>query len=268
MPKGRVLPSPLGICIRSPGLGVYRPVMSNSCRRASSSASCAANWRTVTWSTPALPLFDLTLRQAASRLAGAWTLSISANQTPPFTPVPRAASIRFVQTLRSTHAHWAGMSAPCLARSAGTGGVNSRSGCLSIAHHLPASLRSTGITPLQRYYGCSDSCAAGFRNSLNLDRRSEPHRSPFFTYNAFQPFRLQPPDGPPLSLCDATSVKLFNQKPPALSAQRINSRLRAPIAVSPSRPAESSSLSYGLAIRPLLLSTPHRCDAVTKATER
>ena len=24
--------------------------------------------------------------------------------------------------------------------------------------HLPASLRSTGVTPLRRYYGCSDSC--------------------------------------------------------------------------------------------------------------
>jgi len=77
-----------------------------------------------------------------------------------------------------------------------------------------------------------------------------PHRSPFFTYRAFRPFRLQPLDGPPLSLCDVTGSKsMFIQ-------------------VLPASVSATGSLSYGLAIRPLLLPTPHRCDAVTKATER
>jgi hypothetical protein len=31
--------------------------------------------------------------------------------------------------------------------------------------HLPASLRSTGITPLRRYYGCSDSCLRSSRQT-------------------------------------------------------------------------------------------------------
>jgi len=163
MPKGRVLPSPLGICTRSTGRGVYFPVASRSCRRASSSVSCAANCRIVMWSIPALPLFDLTLRQAASRFPRAYTLSIRLNQTPPFTPLSRAASMRFVQTHRSTHTHRAGMSTPCLAPIPGTGGVSPGSSGLSIAHHLPASLGSTGVTPLQRYYGCSDSCTAALR---------------------------------------------------------------------------------------------------------
>ena len=31
--------------------------------------------------------------------------------------------------------------------------------------HLPASLRSTGVTPLRRYYGCSDSCLRSSRQT-------------------------------------------------------------------------------------------------------
>jgi hypothetical protein len=31
--------------------------------------------------------------------------------------------------------------------------------------HLPASLRSTGVTPLRRYYGCSDSCLRSGRQT-------------------------------------------------------------------------------------------------------
>src|SRR4030042_166733 len=53
-----------------------------------------ANCLIVTWSTPGLPLFVSTRRNAASRFAFAYTLSISLYQTPPFTPgaapLPRA----------------------------------------------------------------------------------------------------------------------------------------------------------------------------------
>ena len=35
----------------------------------------------------------------------------------------------------------------------------------SMRLHLPASLRSTGITPLRRYYGCSDSCLRSGRQT-------------------------------------------------------------------------------------------------------
>src|SRR5207244_9563131 len=86
--------------------------------------------------------------------------------------------------------------------------------------HLPASLRSTGITRLLRYYGRSDSCRDGrcgfapvFRSlqpRRELQARSvgvwpdqKPHlpevpvlipgRSPLFTTRTFRPFRLQPP---------------------------------------------------------------------------
>ena len=195
-------------------------------------------------------------------------MSISANQTPPFTPESRAASMRFVQTLRSTHAHWAGMSAPCLARSPGTGGVNLCSGCLSIAHHLPASLRSTGIAPLQRYYGCSDSCAAAFRNSLNLDSRSDrtglpssrttPSNHSVSSHLTALRCRFVTPhsDKPvyPGATCNCQRSGLLQGFAHCQQSRRAAS-------------AESSSLSYGLVVRLLLLSTPHRCDAVTQASE-
>ena len=54
--------------------------------------------------------------------------------------------------------------------------------------HLPASLRSTGVTRLRRYYGRSDSCRA-----VHL----APGRSHCFMCLAFQPFRLQPTDRSP-----------------------------------------------------------------------
>ena len=45
--------------------------------------------------------------------------------------------------------------------------------------HLPASLRSPGITRLLRYYGRSDSCPAAFRILIrDTDLRLEPGRSP------------------------------------------------------------------------------------------
>ena len=51
-----------------------------------------------------------------------------------------------------------------------------------IAHaiHLPASLGSTGITPLPRYYGRSDSCMPGSSASLSINTTPLTCRSPRF----------------------------------------------------------------------------------------
>lgn len=53
--------------------------------------------------------------------------------------------------------------------------------------HLPASLRSAGVTRLRRYYGRSDSCPT---------IRPAPGRSLCFMCLAFRSFRLQPPHCP------------------------------------------------------------------------
>ena len=57
-----------------------------------------------------------------------------------------------------------------------------------------------------------------------------------------------------------TQMSLYT---PLLPAHLMCSRLRHHLAGSPSFAAESSSLYYGLPVRFRLLSTPHRCDAVT-----
>jgi hypothetical protein len=59
--------------------------------------------------------------------------------------------------------------------------------------HLPASLRSTDITPLQRYYERSDSCSGGLGRPLANRPVLTRCRSPCFTCGTFRPFRLQPP---------------------------------------------------------------------------
>jgi hypothetical protein len=58
--------------------------------------------------------------------------------------------------------------------------------------HFPASLGSTGITPLLRYYGCSDSRRAALR-ALGHEHRSDPDGSPCLFRPHFQPFCPQPP---------------------------------------------------------------------------
>ena len=65
---------------------------------------------------------------------------------------------------------------------------------LTLQIHLPASLRSTPITALQRYYECSDSCTVRFfGRQVVMNAVLTPHRSPCFTYIIFRPFCLQPP---------------------------------------------------------------------------
>ena len=93
--------------------------------------------------------------------------------------------------------------------------------------HLPAPLRSTGITRLQRYYECSDSCAR--------PRACWLHRSPAFTSTTFRAFCLQPPDCLPGRFVTLLSA-------PWASRSR-GSGLRQSSAGSPVNPAESSSLA-------------------------
>jgi len=81
------------------------------------------------------------------------------SHTPPFTPFSSAESMRSVQIAGSTQGHLARISdarlVPLLQDTAA-------SVCLRLSVpstiHLPASLCSPGITPVPRYYGCSDSC--------------------------------------------------------------------------------------------------------------
>jgi hypothetical protein len=65
--------------------------------------------------------------------------------------------------------------------------------------HFPASLCSTGVTPLHRSYGGSDSCMPVLSNRHCLMQVSLLHVSGLLV-----PFRLQPPFRPPPSLWHAT----------------------------------------------------------------
>jgi hypothetical protein len=55
---------------------------------------------------------------------------------------------------------------------------------------------STGITPLHRYYGRSDSHRAALRASIGHEHRSGPSGSPCLAPLHVPPFRLQPPRPP------------------------------------------------------------------------
>ena len=76
-------------------------------------------------------------------------------------------------------------------------------------------------------------------------------------YSTFPSFCRQPPDAPQRSLSHATPQLVG--RPPITRG----SGLRHSLAGSPTRPAESRSLSYGPMVHLRLLSTPPRGDAVT-----
>ncbi len=65
----------------------------------------------------------------------------------------------------------------------------------SLRIHLPAPLRSTGVTRLRRSYGCSDSCPAALRVN-DHEHRLVPDRSHGLLYSNFRTFRRQSPDAP------------------------------------------------------------------------
>jgi hypothetical protein len=63
--------------------------------------------------------------------------------------------------------------------------------------HLPASLCSTGVTPLLRSYERSDSCSGGSSDPYGRhEHRLTPGRSPCFMPSTFPPFRPPPPQDP------------------------------------------------------------------------
>ena len=66
---------------------------------------------------------------------------------------------------------------------------------LALRLHLPAPLRSTGITRLHRYYGCSDSCARPglWLTQPGTQSLQATRRSLRFTYPAFEALCPQPP---------------------------------------------------------------------------
>ena len=160
---------------------------------------------------------------------------------PPFTPLSRASSMRAVQT--PALAHLAGEAAPaCLGDGEAVSPLTPV--CLVlvlsiVAFLLPAPLRSTGITPLPRYYGCSDS------PPVSWPRRGLPDSR----HNAFRPFCLQP--HPMLTQASFTlSCLCLSIAASPLSRRLANMERRIEF------------VSYGPVVRFQLLSTPPHGDAV------
>ena len=113
--------------------------------------------------------------------------------------------------------------------------------------HLPAALRSTGITRLRHYYDCSDFCTT-------LNHRTDLPASRLW------------PSNHSVSKIPMLSLSRFNTLP--ISAERLpkGSRLRQWLAGSPEHQAETSSSSYPGApgaVHLRLLPTPPHDDAVT-----
>src|SRR5947207_15806322 len=98
-------------------------------------------------STPAAPSLAATLFQAASSVAGAYTLSIRLYQRPPLTPSTSADTMRSVHTEASTQVQlWSlVVSAPCVALAGTAGAV-----CASILSftHPPSCPPSLGTALL------------------------------------------------------------------------------------------------------------------------
>ena len=121
--------------------------------------------------------------------------------------------------------------------------------------HLPASLGSTGIAPLQRYYGRSDSCAVGSLARGLIAARFAAQVSPIHAH------RLRAIPSPTTRYPLASLIRY----PKRAARQPVLGRsvFAHSIAGSTRYLAESRSSSYGLALHLLLLPTPPRDDAVT-----
>jgi hypothetical protein len=126
-------------------------------------------------------------------------------------------------------------------------------------NHLPTPLRSTGIAPLPRYYGRSDSRADGSSAPLRTHERHRWLRAglPDSRHKTFRPFRLHPPAAPPPSLSHATPQR--EGRPPNSAVPGFATRSQA----RREQLAVSSSSSCGLVIHLPLLPTPPRSGAVT-----
>src|SRR5712691_3861091 len=117
-------------------------------------------------STPAAPSLASTLNQAASSVAGAYTLSIRLYQCPPLTPFSSADTMRSVHTEASTHDHLVRVSAPCLALAGTLGALCASGPDISHPPSCPPSLGAALLSALSaapsrlRYYAGSDPCRA------------------------------------------------------------------------------------------------------------
>ena len=121
---------------------------------------------------------------------------------------------------------------------------------------LPAPLRSTPVTALRRYYERSDSCASGSLAPVSMNTVSVSRRSPCVLCHAVVPIPSPPTVRAPMPLSHATPQ-------PHRSPVRTGARFRLAGAGSSTRPAVSSSSSYGLVVHLPLLRTPPRGDALT-----
>jgi len=112
--------------------------------------------------------------------------------------------------------------------------------------HLPAPLRSPGVTRLPRYYGCSDSCTGGLGRPLANRPGSVRRRSPCFTVETFRPFCLHPPPvlpdfGSGFEVEPYRACRLLTNDTPPFQWVGASFGLRHSLAGSPRQKAESSS---------------------------
>ena len=124
--------------------------------------------------------------------------------------------------------------------------------------HLPAPLRSTGITRLHRYYGCSDSCA------WMCVWLTQPGTHPLLAAAQVSPLHVPhlpgspsptTPPPPPIALSPVLSASQASRSS-RVWASPFHRRLA-------SRHGRIEFVSYGLPVRLPLLPTPPRDDAVT-----
>ena len=207
-------------------------------------------------STPAPPWLRTTCAVALCRFSRFQTLSIKLNHWPPLTPLSRVSNMRSVHTLASVHAHFGGTSLPCLAR-----GTPGRSNCDWASFTLPLSCPPSlhGRYPFHRYYEDSDSCPApsSTRTGL-LDSRT------CTSGHSVSNHPMRPRSGHAFRSGQASPPIRF-------AGYRRSFGLRSLLAVSSvasgriefvSQPS-CGPLFYGLSVHFQLLSTRHRCLAVT-----
>lgn len=120
--------------------------------------------------------------------------------------------------------------------------------------HLPASLRSTGITRFRRYYGRSDSCPAG--SSAALARLSCTCMNTILNRTGLPASCVWPSDHSISNHLIAPLIA-FTRYPSASETSDLRrSGLRHFVAGSPDNPAESSSLSLRTDRSPPVASHP------------